>query len=311
MQINKLHGDYNISKRTDRVKYIVVHYTGDGTSKAGSAKNNCIFFGSGDKQASAHYFIDDGGIWEYADPKEYYTWHCGDGHGKYGISNSNSIGIEVCQDGDRPYTETEIRYLAQLVTYLIVHFNVPASHVVRHYDASRKLCPLYYAKRADEWEKLRKTITGRGTTKPAAETKPASSTAISEADLVKKGQKGLNKLIGAELVISGKRGDKTKKCEIMAVQVGLNKDYGCGLSVDGSYGKKSKAAMSTRAVYKGKSGTLVKAVQCILYTHGYDPKGIDGHCGYGMVAAIKAFQKKSGLEVDGSCGAKTMLRLLS
>lgn len=313
MNINKLHGQYNINTRTEPVRYIVVHYTGDGTSKAGSARNNCIFFGGGDRQSSAHYFIDDGGIWEYADPKKYYTWHCGVkyGGGDPNIGNRNSIGIEVCMDGDRPFTETEIRYLTELVLYLMNRFSIPASHVVRHWDACHKMCPYYYAMRTNEWKKLHDRITGHKTTKPASETKPASTTAISVKDLVKKGQKGLNKLIGAELVIDGSRGAQTKKCEIMAVQVGLNKDYKCGLSVDGSYGKKSKAAMSNKGVYKGKSGTLVKAVQCILYTHGYNPKGIDGHCGDGMVAAIKAFQKKSGLVVDGSCGAKTMLRLLS
>lgn len=161
MQINKLHGNYNISKRTGAVKYIVVHYTGSGTSKSGSAKANCIYFGRQDWQASAHYFVDDGGVWEYADPKTYYTWHCGDGHGKYGITNANSIGIEVCQNYDRPFTETEIRYLAELVRLLMVKFNVTPERVVRHYDASRKLCPLYYANRSTEWSKLHKVITGR------------------------------------------------------------------------------------------------------------------------------------------------------
>ena len=309
--MNRLHGNYNIQKRTLPIKYIVVHYTGSGTSKAGSAKANCQYFGRADRQASAHYFIDDGGIWEYADPKAYCTWHCGDGHGKYGITNSNSIGIEVCQDGDRPFTEVEIRHLTELVRYLMNRFGVPASHVVRHYDASRKLCPLYYAKRSSEWDKLHKAITGQPATKPATQTKPASTTTTSTKDLVKKGQRGLNDMLGAKLVIDGSRGAQTKKCEVMAVQVGLNKDYRCALAVDGSYGPKSKGAMSNKGVYYGKTGTLVRAVQCILYTHGYDPKGIDGHCGNGMTAAIKAFQKNHGLDVDGSCGAKTMLRLLS
>ena len=158
MQINKRHGEYNISKRTGAVKYIVCHYTGSGTSKAGNAKNNCIYFGGGNRGASAHYFIDDGGIWEYADPAKYYTWHCGDGHGKYGITNANSIGIEVCMDGDNPYTEKEIGYLGELVRHLMDEFDVPASRVVRHYDASRKMCPLYYAKRQDESSKLHKRI---------------------------------------------------------------------------------------------------------------------------------------------------------
>lgn len=160
MNINKHHGQYCISKRMTAVKYIVIHYT-EGPHKAGSAKNNCIYFAGGDRGASAHYFIDDGGIWEYADPKEYYTWHCGDGHGKYGISNANSIGIEVCQDGDVPYTESEIRYLTELVLYLMTKFSVDEEHIVRHYDASRKMCPQYYVKRSSEWEKLRTRLVGK------------------------------------------------------------------------------------------------------------------------------------------------------
>lgn len=160
MKINKQHGLFNIQKRSMSVKYIVLHYTGSGTSAAGSALANCKYFAGGDRQASAHYFVDDSGIWEYADPKTHYTWHCGDGHGKYGISNANSIGIEVCMNGDRPYTEKEIGYLSELVPYLMKQFGVPADHVVRHYDASRKQCPLYYAKRSTEWIALRARITG-------------------------------------------------------------------------------------------------------------------------------------------------------
>lgn len=160
MNINKLHGEYNISKRTSPVKYIVLHYT-EGSHKAGSAKKNCIYFGEGNRKSSAHYFIDDGGIWEYADPSTHYTWHCGDGHGKYGITNANSIGIEVCQDGDIPYTESEIRYLTELVLYLMTKFSVKEENIVRHYDASRKSCPKYYASRNDEWIKLRNKVAGK------------------------------------------------------------------------------------------------------------------------------------------------------
>ena len=159
MKINQHHGSYNISKRLGKVQYIVCHYTGSGTSKAGSALANCKYFAGGNRNASAHYFIDDSGIWEYADPSKYYTWHCGDGKGKYGITNANSIGIEVCLDGDKPYTEKEIGYLKELVLYLMDKFDVPASRVVMHWTASRKMCPLYYAKRPKEWDKLHERIT--------------------------------------------------------------------------------------------------------------------------------------------------------
>lgn len=142
--VQTYHGSYNVSRRTQPVSYIVVHYVGSGTSAAGSALANCRYFAGGDRQASAHYFIDDASIWEYADPATHYTWHCGDGHGRYGVTNGNSIGIEVCQNGDRPYTDAEVDRLAWLVRQLMSRFGVPASRVVRHYDASRKACPYYY-----------------------------------------------------------------------------------------------------------------------------------------------------------------------
>ena len=175
MKINKHHGSYNITKRTQKVKYIVLHYVGAGTSTDGNAISNCKYFAGGDRQASAHYFVDDGGIYEYADPSTYYTWHCGDGHGKYGITNANSIGIEVCQDGDRPYTQKEIKFLKQLVPYLMEKYQIPKNHVVRHYDASRKLCPYYYAKRTSAWVELRNSITKKPTTK-----KPKTITKIAQ-----------------------------------------------------------------------------------------------------------------------------------
>lgn len=175
MVINKYHGSYNIQSRTQTIKYIVIHYTGSGTSKSGSAKANCIYFSNGNRNASAHYFVDDGGIWEYANPKSYVTWHCGDGHGKYGITNANSIGIEVCMNGDKEYTTKEIGYLKQLVPYLMKTYGVPVSRVVRHYDASRKMCPYYYAKRQSAWDTLRKVITGTSTSTSSSSSKTTST----------------------------------------------------------------------------------------------------------------------------------------
>ena len=77
---------YNVTKKTGRtVNHIVIHYTGG----KGSAKNNCIYFGGAKRNASADYFIDpDGTIYLFnGDIKNYYSWHCGDGGGKYGITN--------------------------------------------------------------------------------------------------------------------------------------------------------------------------------------------------------------------------------
>lgn len=221
MKINKHHGSYNRMARVLAVKYIVVHYVGAGTSAAGNARNNCIYFAGGNRQASAHYFIDDGGIWEYAAPAAYATWHCGDGGGRYGITNANSIGIEVCMNGDKPFTAKEIKYLKELVTHLMKKFNVPASRVVRHYDASRKLCPYYYAKRETEWQALRKTITGTSTVK------------------AKSGYKGTFPSLGTKGYLS--YGDKGSN--VSRLQQFLNWFGGYNLKVDGSFGPATKTAV--------------------------------------------------------------------
>lgn len=166
--IKQYHGKYNRGKRTSVIKFIVVHYTGSGSPKTGSAKANCVYFSGGNRKASAHYFIDNGSIYEYANPKQYYTWHVGDGKGKYGIdgvaiTNANSIGIEVCQNGNNPYTEEEIKRLEWLVKKLMKEYNIPSKNVVMHWHASQKLCPYYYAetasKRHNQWKNLHARIT--------------------------------------------------------------------------------------------------------------------------------------------------------
>lgn len=149
----------NLSRRSagkSGVKYIVIHYTGNGDPYGNTARNCCIYFNREHVGASADFFIDNSGTYRYnPNCEKYYSWHCGDGHGRYGITNRNSIGIEVCQDGDRDYTKTEKKRLKKLVRSLCKKYRVPESHVVRHYDASRKMCPYYYAKRPKKWEQLK------------------------------------------------------------------------------------------------------------------------------------------------------------
>ena len=274
MKINKEHGSYNITRRTSSIKYIVCHYTGSGTSKAGSAKANCQYFGRANRRASAHYFIDDSGIWEYADPDTWYTWHCGDGHGKYGITNGNSIGIEVCMDGDNPYTETEIGYLGELVRYLMDRYDVPASRVVRHYDASRKMCPYYYAKRQSEWVELRDRITsGKAPSAPSG-----SSGSSTSSDT---------------LAVDGKVGPATVKAwqRIM------------GTTVDGVIGGQSSASKKCHSAINAiRYTTFKRGSQLICAVQRKLGCKVDGLLG---PQTIKAIQKHLGVEQDGHFGPAT------
>jgi N-acetylmuramoyl-L-alanine amidase len=128
---------YNYSPGND-IKYIVVHDTGN-KRKGADAYANYRYFNSKDRKASAHYFVDDKEILQLVEDHNA-SWHCGDGKGKYGITNHNSIGIEVCVNEDGNY-EKAVENAVDLVKYLMDKYNIPLERVVRHYDASRKICP--------------------------------------------------------------------------------------------------------------------------------------------------------------------------
>jgi len=167
--ITKSHGTASMEPRTGSVKFIVVHYTAGGSRESG-AKGNLDYFkgGSAGRNASAHYILDESVIYEYADPAANCCYHCGDGNGQYGITNQNSVGIEVAAPPENaPYSAKEIDRLTYLVQYLMKQFNVSADHVVRHYDASRKPCPWYYTPSGAggdaAWKKLHKQITNGDT----------------------------------------------------------------------------------------------------------------------------------------------------
>ena len=82
---------------------------------------------------------DNGALW-VNDYLKFYTWHCGDGMGKKGITNKNSIGIELCinEDSDR---EKAMIFLVNEVAETADKLNIPFENIVRHYDASGKMCP--------------------------------------------------------------------------------------------------------------------------------------------------------------------------
>lgn len=133
---------YNRTIRTEKPKYIVVHTTGN--SKCGAnAEAHFHYWNSGNVGQSADFVVDDSGALQINDFNKYYTWHCGDGKGKYGITNANSIGIEICVNEDGNFDKA-VENAVSLVKKLKEETGIV--DVVRHYDASRKNCPAQFAK---------------------------------------------------------------------------------------------------------------------------------------------------------------------
>lgn len=149
------------SPRRAKITYIVVHDTGNSGIGA-NAMAHVRYFQSSDRQASADYVVDDSQAIQL-NPSILTTcsWHCGDGPQPYQerkITNHNSIGVEMCRNIDGDWEKTKNNTM-DLVIRLMQDYNIPVSHVVRHYDASGKLCP---AKMADnnwaEWREWWATL---------------------------------------------------------------------------------------------------------------------------------------------------------
>ena len=140
---------YNFSVRGEPIRYIVIHDTGNPSAGA-DARAHFNYFNSANRSSSADIFIDDDECWVVNDYHKYYSWHCGDGQGKYGITNSNSVGIEMCVNSDGNY-EMAFRNTVDVARKLMEELNIPLDRVVRHYDASRKNCPASMNK--GDWHK--------------------------------------------------------------------------------------------------------------------------------------------------------------
>lgn len=139
---------YNFSRRKGaRIKYLVIHDTGN-TSKGADAMGHYRYFNGGNRNASAHYFVDDKQVVQLVGDS-LSAWHVGDGRGRYGITNANSIGIEMCINADGNYAKMYY-HTVELAKNIMRKFNIPIERVVRHYDASRKLCPNHM--RQSNWQ---------------------------------------------------------------------------------------------------------------------------------------------------------------
>ena len=146
--IQKMISKYNNSSRNGQtIKYLVFHYTGN---KGDTAENNAKYFNKGNQGASAHYFVSDNQIYQVVEDDRA-AWSVGDGDGKYGITNSNSINVEMCCWSNGTVSEKTESNALELGKSFIKKLGISIENVVRHYDASRKVCPNWSDNNWSRW----------------------------------------------------------------------------------------------------------------------------------------------------------------
>lgn len=261
VKINKKISKYNNQSRNgSSVQYIVIHYVG----AVSTAKNNADYFAGGNRNASAHFFVDESSIWQSVEESRA-AWHCGGGYQDYGTKygggsfhgkcyNNNSIGIEMCvvkSGGKYVIKDGTAANTRDLVQSLMKKYNVPKSRVITHWNVTGKECPNCYwqgklLKNGSGWTWFRDYLCGSTTTTKKSTTKkgytgtfptlPSGGALVygSKGQQVKNLQAFLNWYGGYKLAVDGSFGPATLKA-VKAYQKAE------GLAVDGYFGPKSLA----------------------------------------------------------------------
>ena len=147
--------------RTNVPAYIVIHYTGNNGD---TAANNINYFANNKVGASAHFFVDENSVYTSV-PVGDTAWHCGTSGTYYHkeCRNANSIGIELCSRFDSSgsyFKDQTVENAAELTRQLMQRYNIPANHVVRHYDVTHKNCPEPFVKHPEQWENFKNKLEG-------------------------------------------------------------------------------------------------------------------------------------------------------
>ena len=122
-----------------RPSLIVIHYTGMADGPSARARL-C------DPQAevSAHWLIDEDGTAEALVPEGRRAWHAGAGswRGQDDV-NSRSIGIEMVNPGDKPFTAAQMDALEALLAGIMSRWSIGPEAVIGHSDMApgRKFDP--------------------------------------------------------------------------------------------------------------------------------------------------------------------------
>ena len=131
------------------VKDIVVHYVGNpGTT----AQQNHDFYAGNQSNVSSHFVVGlDGEIIQCIPINEWSAasnWR-----------NNDTISIEVCHpDETGKFKKKTYSSLVKIVAWLENICDIDESHVIRHYDITKKECPRYFVQHEDKWKTFKKNV---------------------------------------------------------------------------------------------------------------------------------------------------------
>lgn len=116
-----------------KIKYIVIHETGNQSSSANASSHAHYLEEGGDGNKTAwHYTVDDSVSYHHI-PDDEIAFHAGRG-------NRNGIGIELCVNAGSDFEKT-FQNGAKLTAKLIDTYDLNINSVKQHGDFMNKNCP--------------------------------------------------------------------------------------------------------------------------------------------------------------------------
>ena len=244
MNIIKMISKKNCYIGQNKPAYIVIHET-DNWSKGADAKAHATAMKNGNLAGTVHYYVDSKSVYQTLNHSDG-AWAVGDGKGKYGITNRNSINIEICVNPETDYYKA-VDKAEQLAAQLLKQYGWGTDRLKRHYDASRKNCPRRIQAEGRWPEFVKKT---------AAYMAGTTSTSTNTADKTTNTSttKGAGYMFNPELVKLGSTGTSVLLLQEILIARGFKGKNGKALTLDRSAGDNTIYAL--KAYQKDRNGVL-------------------------------------------------------
>lgn len=139
----------------EKVKGVVIHYVGNPGTSAQANRNyfESLSSGTDGVYASSHFIVGLEGEVIQCVPMTEIAYASNS-------RNEDTISVEVCHpDETGEYSPATYQRAVDLTAWLCREFRLdPERDVIRHYDVSGKLCPLYYVEHEDAWSQFRQDV---------------------------------------------------------------------------------------------------------------------------------------------------------
>lgn len=135
--------------KLNEVNDIVIHYVANPMS---TAQNNRDYFNNPESNVSSHFVVGLEGEIIQCVPLDEISSASND-------RNTDTVSIEVChEDETGKFNADTYQALVNLTAWLCMEYDLSTEHIIRHYDITGKLCPLYYVEHEDEWERFKSEV---------------------------------------------------------------------------------------------------------------------------------------------------------